>query len=94
MEDVAEMVVEAVEAAEAAGRHCRHVGADFAAFPVVPSRICSCLCKLFELFELEVHGAVKGRPRVKFSLKILKVVVSHINPQVCLVLDTYCDCKL
>ena len=67
---VAEMVVEAVEAAEAAGCHCRHVGADFAAFPVAPFRICSCLCKLFELFEPEVHGAVKERPRVKFSLKI------------------------
>ena len=71
---VAEMVVEAVEAAEAAGCHCRHVGADFAAFPVAPSRICSCLCKLFELFEPVVHGAVKGRPRVKFSLKIFFVV--------------------
>ena len=67
---VAEMVVEAVEAAEAAGCHCRHVGADFAAFPVAPSHICSCPCKLFELFEPVVHGAVKGRPRVKFSLKI------------------------
>ena len=67
---VVEMVVEAVEGAEAAGRHCHHVGADFVAFPVAPSRICSCLCKLFELFEPEVHGAVKERPRVKFSLKI------------------------
>ena len=65
---VAEVVVEAVEAAEAAGHHCRHVVADFAAFPVAPSRICSCLCKLFELFEPEVHGAVKGRPRVKLCL--------------------------
>ena len=66
---VAEMVVEAVEDAETAGHHCHHVGADFAAFPVAPSRICSCLCKLFELFEPEVHGAVKERTKVKFSFK-------------------------
>ena len=71
MAAVAEMVVEAVEAAEAAGYHCRHVGADFAAFPVAPSRICSCLCKLFELFEPEVHGAVKERTKVKFDIKRL-----------------------
>ena len=71
MAAVAEMVVEAVEAAEAAGCHCRHVGADFAAFPVAPSRICSCLCKLFELFEPEVHGAVKERTKVKFDIKRL-----------------------
>ena len=58
---VAEVVVEAVEAAESAGHHCRHVRADFVAFRVAPSRICSCLCKLFELFEPEVHGAINER---------------------------------
>ena len=76
---VAEVVVEAVEAAESAGLRCHHVVADFAAFPVAPSRICSCLCKLFELFEPEVHGAVKGRPRVKFSLKIFFVVNTFLE---------------
>ena len=71
---VAEVVVEAVEAAESAGLHCHHVVADFAAFPVAPSRICSCLCKLFELFEPEVHGAVKEKTKVRFSIKRLKQV--------------------
>ena len=58
---VVEVVVEAVEAAEAVGHRCHHAVADFAAFPVAPSRICSCLCKLFELFEPEVHGAINER---------------------------------
>ena len=67
MEAVGEMVVEAVEAAESAGHHCHHVVADFAAFPVAPSRICSCLCKLFELFVPEVHGAVKEEPSLSLA---------------------------
>ena len=63
----AEVVVEAVEAAESAGLHCHHEVADFVAFPVAPSRICSCLCKLFELFEPEVHGAVKEEPSLSLA---------------------------